>query len=258
MEFENILVATEEKIAIITINRPKQLNALNKDTIEDLSNALKTLNDSKEIRAIILTGSGEKSFVAGADIKEFAHFNIEQGKELSAEGHRKLFDLVENMSKPVIAAVNGFALGGGLELAMSCHFRVASDNAKLGLPEVSLGVIPGYGGTQRLAQLVGKGKAFELITTAQMISANEALTWGLVNYVVSQEELLDTCKDLAQKISRNSPVAIHAAINSINAQYKEGVDGFKEEIKQFGNCFGTDDFIEGTTAFLEKRKPEFK
>lgn len=178
MSYENLLVKNKDFIQIITINRPSQLNALNKDTIDELNRALEAAEDNKNIRVIILTGAGEKAFVAGADIKEFANFSIEEGKLLSAEGHTKLFNLVENLSTPVIAAVNGFALGGGLELAMSCHFRIASDNAKLGLPEVSLGVIPGYGGTQRLPQLVGKGKANEMIMTAGMIDALEAKSWG--------------------------------------------------------------------------------
>lgn len=257
MSYENILVDTRDYVQQITINRPQQLNALNKATIDELSNALEFAENNKKIRVVILTGAGEKAFVAGADIKEFANFSVEEGKLLSAEGHTKLFNLVENLSTPVIAAVNGFALGGGLELAMSCHFRIASENAKLGLPEVSLGVIPGYGGTQRLPQLVGKGKANEMIMTAGMIDANEAKSWGLVNDVVPQTELMHTCEGIASKIARNSPRAISAAIAAVNAQFKDGVDGFKAEISEFGKCFGTADFKEGTTAFVEKRKPTF-
>jgi enoyl-CoA hydratase len=257
MHYENILVTIADAVATITINRPSQLNALNKQTIDELNQALTEVENNSEVRAIILTGSGDKAFVAGADIKEFANFSIEEGKLLSAEGHIKLFNHVENLTKPVIAAVNGFALGGGLELAMSAHIRIASETAKLGLPEVTLGVIPGYGGTQRLAQLVGKGKAFELIMTGGMIEANEAHAWGLVNQVVAPELLMETCTKLAAKIVRNSPKAIAAAIVSVNAQFKEGVDGFKTEISEFGKCFGTKDFMEGTTAFLEKRKPVF-
>lgn len=257
MSYENILVETKENIQFITINRPTQLNALNKSTIEELSVAFQEAEDNKKVRVIILTGSGEKSFVAGADIKEFANFSVEEGKLLSAEGHTKLFNLVENLATPVIAAVNGFALGGGLELAMSCHIRIASDNAKLGLPEVSLGVIPGYGGTQRLAQLVGRGKANEMIMTAGMIGADEAQSWGLVNQVVALPELVSTCVAIAEKIAKNSPRAISAAIAAVNAQYKEGVDGYKAEIAEFGKCFGTKDFKEGTSAFVEKRKPVF-
>ena len=254
---ENILIQAEGGIQTITINRPKQLNALNSATIEELSQALTAANNDAAVRVVILTGSGDKAFVAGADIKEFAAFDVPQGKALSADGHKKLFDLVANMTTPVIGAVNGFALGGGLELAMSCHFRVASDNARLGLPEVSLGVIPGYGGTQRLAQLVGRGKAMEMIMTAGMVPAADALQWGLVNHVVTPEELMPTCQKLAGKIMKNSPNAIGAAIRAVNAGYTDGVNGFETEIEEFGKCFGTPEFVEGTTAFLEKRKPDF-
>ncbi|MBL4905506.1 MAG: enoyl-CoA hydratase/isomerase family protein [Flavobacteriaceae bacterium] len=259
MNFENLLVTTEDDgLATITINRPKKLNALNKETIQELHEAFKALDEDSGIKVIIITGSGEKAFVAGADISEFAHFSVEKGAELSAEGHALLFDFVENLSTPVIAAVNGFALGGGLELAMACHFRIASENAKMGLPEVSLGVIPGYGGTQRLPQLIGKGKAMELVMTAGMIAAEDAEICGLVNYVVPQEELLPLAEKLARKIARNSSVAIGAAIKAVNANFKDGVDGYQTEISEFGNCFGTADFKEGTTAFLEKRKANFQ
>lgn len=257
MSYTNILSETNDGITTITINRPNKLNALNKDTIQELHDALKSANKDKHTKVIIVTGSGEKAFVAGADISEFADFDVENGGKLAAKGQELLFDYVENLSTPVIAAVNGFALGGGLELAMACHFRVASDNAKMGLPEVSLGVIPGYGGTQRLPQLVGKGRAMEMVMTAGMIDANTAKEYGLVNHVTTQEELLPLCEKIAGKIMRNSPVAIKAAIKAVNANYKDGVDGFKVEIKQFGKCFGTEDFTEGTTAFLEKRKAEF-
>lgn len=253
----NILVTTEDKITTITINRPSKLNALNKETIAELSEAIDSAEDDENTRVIILTGSGEKAFVAGADIAEFADFSPEQGKELAAHGQEILFNKVENCSKPVIAAVNGFALGGGLELAMSAHFRIASDNARVGLPEVSLGVIPGYGGTQRLPQLIGKGRAMEMIMTAGMIDAATAHSYGLVNHVVTQEELISTCEIIAGKIMRNSPVAIGAAIDAVNAGYIDGVDGYQAEIDCFGASFGTDDFKEGTTAFLEKRKAEF-
>jgi len=256
MNFENIIIEQKENLAIITINRPSKLNALNKTTIEELHEAFKYLEENAKV--IIITGSGEKAFVAGADISEFAGFTIEKGAELARKGQKILFDFVQNLSVPVIAAVNGFALGGGLELAMASHFRVASTNAKMGLPEVSLGVIPGYGGTQRLPQLVGKGKAMELIMSAGMISAEEAKDWGLVNYVVEQEELLPLCEKLAGKIMRNSSVAIAAAIKSVNANYETNVNGFNVEIEQFGESFGTNDFKEGTTAFLEKRKANFE
>lgn len=258
MSLENITIEQKEKIQIITINRPKQLNALNKGTIQELHEALKTAEKDENTRVVILTGSGEKAFVAGADIKEFASFNIEQGQELAANGQEILFTFLQNLSTPVIAAINGFALGGGLELAMAAHIRVASNNAKMGLPEVSLGVIPGYGGTQRLAQLVGRGKAMEMITTAGIISAEEAQQWGLVNHVTSQEELMGLAEKIATKICNNSGTAIRSAIKAINANYVDGLNGFDVEITEFGNCFGTDEFKEGTSAFLEKRKAAFK
>ncbi|UQD55630.1 enoyl-CoA hydratase/isomerase family protein [Flavobacterium sp. K5-23] len=257
MNYENILIATENNITTITINRPTKLNALNKATILELHSAFETLEKSYDTRVIILTGSGEKAFVAGADIAEFAHFSIEEGVQLAAQGQEILFNFVENLKIPVIAAVNGFALGGGLELAMACHFRIASDNAKMGLPEVSLGVIPGYGGTQRLPQLIGKGRAMEMIMTAGMVTADEAYRTGLVNHVVPQAELLDYCNGIAQRIMKNSPLAITKAINAINANFKDGENGYETEIKAFGKCFGTGDFKEGTTAFLEKRKAVF-
>jgi len=257
MNYENILSASNNGITTITINRPSKLNALNKATIEELHYALKAANKDNTVKVIIITGSGEKAFVAGADISEFANFSIEKGGKLAAKGQELLFDFVENLSTPVIAAVNGFALGGGLELAMAAHFRIASDNAKMGLPEVSLGVIPGYGGTQRLPQLIGKGRAMEMVMTAGMIDASTAKDYGLVNHVVSQEELIPLAEKIASKIMRNSSVAISKVIKAVNANYKDGIDGFKTEIKQFGNCFGTQDFKEGTTAFLEKRKAAF-
>ncbi|MDH3381716.1 MAG: enoyl-CoA hydratase-related protein [Flavobacteriaceae bacterium] len=257
MNYSNILVNQEGAIATITINRPTKLNALNKATIEELHLAFKNADADKSIRIIILTGSETKAFVAGADISEFADFDVKNGGELARKGQEILFNFVENLSTPVIAAINGFALGGGLELAMSAHFRVASTNAKMGLPEVSLGVIPGYGGTQRLPKLIGKGKAMELIMTAGMLTAEEALNYKLVNYVVEQEELLTFCNKLASKISNNSSTAIASAIKAVNAGFRNDINGFESEIHEFGNCFGTPDFKEGTTAFLEKRKPNF-
>ncbi len=257
MVFNDLLIEDEGGIRVISINRPQQLNALNRTTIDQLDRALDQASSDRSVRVVIITGSGQKAFVAGADIKEFADFSVEEGRALSADGHRKLFDHVEKLEKPVIAAINGFALGGGLELAMSCHIRVASDNAKMGLPEVGLGVIPGYGGTQRLARLVGKGKAMEMILTAGMIKAEEALQWGLVNQVVPQEQLLSTCKEIASKIMKNSPMALAAAIRAVNAGYEPGANGLQREIEEFGNCFGTVDFKEGTAAFLEKRSANF-
>ncbi len=258
MILENIILEHEKGIATIFINRPEKLNALNRATIQELHDTLKTTDENPEIRVIIITGTGEKAFVAGADIAEFAHFSENEGAQLAAKGQELLFDFIENMKTPVIAAINGFALGGGLELAMACHFRIASENAKMGLPETSLGVIPGYGGTQRLPQLVGKGRAMEMIMTAGMIDAETAKTFGLVNHVVPQTDLLTTYMALANKIMRNSPIAISKAIQAVNANFISGVNGFDVEIKTFGECFATDDFKEGTTAFLEKRKAEFK
>ncbi len=257
MDYQNILVEQSGSLTQITINRPKKLNALNKETIRELHEAFLQAETDEHCRVVIVTGSGEKAFVAGADISEFADFNPEQGADLARQGQALLFDYVANMTTPVIAAVNGFALGGGLELAMASHFRVASGNAKMGLPEVSLGVIPGYGGTQRLPQLIGKGKAMEMIMTAGMIDAEEAQNWGLVNHVVPQEALIAFCEKIAGKIIRNSGTAIAAAIRAINAHFDKDKNGFETEIYEFGKCFGTKDFTEGTTAFLEKRKPEF-
>lgn len=257
MKYDNLLVESQYGIATITINRPNKLNALNKKTIKELHEAFKELDTSESVKVIIITGSGEKAFVAGADISEFADYSVAQGGELAAQGQAMLFDFVAHLSTPVIAAINGFALGGGLELAMAAHFRIASDTAKMGLPEVSLGVIPGYGGTQRLPQLVGKGRAFEMIMTAAMIDANQALQYGLVNHVTTQGELLSLAEKLAGAILKNSSVAISAAIIAVNAGYEDGENGFDEEITQFGRCFGTADFHEGTQAFLAKRKANF-
>jgi enoyl-CoA hydratase len=258
MALENVVAEMKENgVLVITINRPDKLNALNKKTIDELHEALLDAENDNEIKVIIMTGSGSKAFIAGADIAEFSEFSVEEGRSLSATGHFKLFNFVENYSKPVIAAVNGFALGGGLELAVACHMRVASDNAKMGLPEVSLGLIPGYGGTQRLAQLVGKGKAFEMITTGDMIGAEDALKWGLVNYVTTPELLMEKCMEIAKKISSKSLVAVGTAIKAVNAGYNNKLNGFEVEIDEFGKLFGTGDFKEGTKAFLEKRKPNF-
>jgi enoyl-CoA hydratase len=257
MKYKSILSETHDGITTIMINRPKKLNALNKETISELHSVFDKADKDKNSKVIIITGSGDKAFVAGADISEFADYDVEEAMELASGGQELLFDFIENLSTPVIAAVNGFALGGGLELAMASHFRIASDNARMGLPEVSLGVIPGYGGTQRLSQLVGKGRAMEMIMTAGMIDAKQALDYGLVNHTTSLEELLPLCEKIAGRIMRNSSVAIAAAIRAINACYTEGIDGFEVEIAEFGKCFGTKDFKEGTEAFLEKRKAHF-
>ena len=258
MAIENSILEIEENIATLFINRPEKLNALNKAVIQELHDSLQLVENNPKVRVVIITGSGDKAFVAGADIVEFAHFTADEGARLSAHGQQILFDFIENMKTPVIAAINGFALGGGLELAMACHFRIASENAKMGLPETSLGVIPGYGGTQRLAQLIGKGRALEMILTAGMITAETAKSFGLVNHVVPQAELLEFTKSIATKIMKNSPVAIGKAIEAVNANYTSSINGFEVEIKNFGDCFATEDFKEGTTAFIEKRKAEFK
>jgi len=257
MSYENILSENKGGVCYITINRPKQLNALNCATIVELNKAIIKADNDNSVRCIILTGAETKAFVAGADIKEFTSFNIEQGENLARQGQKSLFDLLENSTTPSIAAINGFALGGGLELAMACHIRIASDNAKMGLPEVSLGAIPGYGGTQRLAHLVGKGKAMEMITTAGMLSAEEAQQWGLVNHVCSQDELIPMAEKIASKIKKNSPMAISKAIKAVNAGFIDGINGFDVEISEFGSCFETPEFIEGTRAFMEKRKANF-
>lgn len=257
MNYENILVEQEDGIAVVAVDRPKKMNALNRETLSEIREALKSLKEDEEVDVIILTGTGEKAFVAGADIAEFSDYSVEEGMQLAADGQEKVFDYIENFTKPIIAAVNGFALGGGLELAMAAHFRVASTNAKMGLPETSLGVIPGYGGTQRLARLVGKGRAMEMIMTAGMINAEQALDYGLVNHVTEREELMELAENLAGKIKRNSMVAISSAIKAVNYGVKDPKGGFKKEIELFGEAFGTEDFAEGTSAFLEKRKADF-
>ncbi len=255
MNYENLLIEKTDRIALITINRPQSLNALNAKTITELGNAVGILENDDEVRVIIITGSGEKSFVAGADIKEFSDFGQKKAEELARNGQHHLFNKIENLHKPVIAAVNGFALGGGLELAMACHIRYASENARLGLPEVTLGLIPGYGGTQRLPKLVGKGLANEIIFSAKMIPAARAKEIGLVNEVFSQEELLPKTKELATIISKNSPMGISKAIQAVNLAYSE--KGFDAEIGFFGELFDLADKKEGVNAFLEKRKPQF-
>lgn len=256
MNYSNLLIDLSDKIATVTLNRPKALNALNKDLLSEISSFLEEAKNNSDIRVIILTGSGDRSFVAGADIKEFSDFNAAQGAELARKGQEEVFNKIEQFPKPIIAAINGFALGGGLELAMAADFRIASENAKLGLPEVTLGLIPGYGGTQRLPKLVGKGRAAQMIFSAEMISAQRAFEIGLVNEVVRQEELLEKTKAIASKIAQNSSVAIEKAIEAINSS--DTKEGFEIEIKSFGELFEKEDFKEGVSAFLEKRKPNFK
>lgn len=255
MIYENILLTKEDKLSIITINRPESLNALNAKTIQEISSAITELDNDNSCRVIIITGSGEKSFVAGADIKEFSDFGQEKAEELARNGQNFLFNKIENLSKPVIAAVNGFALGGGLELAMACHIRYASENARLGLPEVTLGLIPGYGGTQRLPKLVGKGIANEMIFSAKMIPAQRAKEIGLVNEVYPIGELISKTKELANVIAHNSPMAISKAIHAVNLSDTD--KGFETEIKYFGELFELEDKKEGVSAFIEKRKPNF-
>lgn len=257
MSYNNILYTVENAICTITINRPDKLNALNKETIAEVGQAIAAAQHDSAVKGIILTGAGQKAFIAGADISEFSSFNLAQGMELSAHGHH-VFNSVENCPKPVIAAVNGFALGGGCELAMACHMRVAAENARFGQPEVKLGLIPGYGGTQRLPQLIGKSKAIELLMTADMLDAQEAYRLGLVNYVVPADQLMDKCREILQKIAVQAPVAIAEIVRTVNAHYDKTRDGFREEVERFGACFTTEDFKEGTDAFLNKRKAEFK
>ncbi len=256
MIFQNLITEIKDGILIVTINRPDKLNALNTNTVHEIGEVIKEGESNTTVKGIIITGAGEKAFVAGADISEFKNIKEAEGKALSAKG-QQVFKSVELCTKPVIAAVNGFALGGGCELAMSCHIRVASENARFGQPEVKLGLIPGYGGTQRLIQLIGKGKAMELSITADMIDANEALRLGLVNYVTTPDQLMAKCIEIMNKIKAVSPMAVSSVIKCVDAYYTDGVDGFRFEVDEFGKCFGTNDFKEGTTAFLEKRKANF-
>ncbi len=258
MTYQYILTKIDDDgVLIITINRADKLNALNSTVLKEIAAALKAHVDNADVNGVIITGAGKKAFAAGADISEFANFDAAEGRDLSVSGI-PIFKGVETYPKPVIAAVNGYALGGGCELTMACHLRVASENARFGQPEVNLGLIPGYGGTQRLIQLIGKGKALELLMTADLIKAPEALQLGLVNYVVPFEELMPKCKAILAKIATKSPVAIDKVIQAVDGYYTDGVDGLANEAKLFGECFGTDDFKEGTTAFLNKRKAEFK
>jgi enoyl-CoA hydratase len=258
-EFQNLLLSLHEETGIltITINRPDKLNALNLATIEDLRNAMQQVYDDPTIKGVILTGQGEKAFVAGADISELRELNEVNARKF-AENGQEVFALLENCHKPVIAAVNGFALGGGCELAMACHLRVATQNARFGQPEVNLGIIPGYGGTQRLTQLIGKGKAMELMMTGDMLTADEAEDLGLVNYVThNHEQLTEKCMELMKKIIGKGPLAIGMLVDCVNAVYSSQQNGYQVEANSFASCARTEDFKEGTSAFLEKRKPQF-
>ena len=254
--YTTLLIEIENNICVIKINRPEKLNALNKTVIEELTLAIADVYDNPEIKSAIITGAGAKAFVAGADITEFMELESWQGEDLARRGQQFVFDKIENSPKPFVAAVNGFALGGGCELALACHFIYASDNAKFGQPEVNLGLIPGYGGTQRLVQIVGRNKAMELLMTGNAISAKEATELGIVNEVVKADELLPRVKETLQLINSKSPLAISKIIECVN-NFDHNQQGYDFEINKFGECFGTDDMKEGVTAFLEKRKPEF-
>ena len=254
--FASLLTSLENGIFTVTINRPDKLNALNKQVFTDLNTVLDEIYTNPEIKSVIITGSGTKAFVAGADISEFSSFTKEQSMALAKAGQDTFFR-IENSPKPIVGCINGFALGGGCELAMSCHFRIAADNAKFGQPEVNLGLIPGYGGTQRLVQLIGKGRALELLMSAGMIDANTALQYGLVNYVVPQEELLAKAKSILALINTKAPIAVGKCIQSANAVFDETKNGYALEVNGFGDCFDTADMKEGTAAFLEKRKAVF-
>ncbi|MEO6718877.1 MAG: enoyl-CoA hydratase-related protein [Ferruginibacter sp.] len=254
--YSTLITNLQNDILTITINRPEKLNALNKQVFTDLESVVDDIQNNDDIKSAIITGAGTKAFVAGADITEFSGFNKQEAKALAKRG-QDIFLKIEESKKPIIAAVNGFALGGGCELAMACHFRLASENAKFGQPEVNLGLIPGYGGTQRLTQLIGKGRAIELLISAQMIDAQTALRYGLVNYVVPAEDLLNKSAAILQQINEKAPLAIAACIRAVNAVFDETQHGYVVEIDAFAECFATEDLKEGTTAFIEKRKPVF-
>jgi enoyl-CoA hydratase len=255
MQFENLLWEVKEDILLLTIHRPSKLNALNQSTMHEISTAFDAIYQNDSIKGVILTGSGEKAFVAGADISEFIGMDSSNAKSMAQRGHEVFFK-IENCPKPVIAAVNGFALGGGCELAMACHIRLAAENARFGQPEVNLGIIPGYGGTQRLTQLVGKGKALELMMTADIIDAKEALLWGLVNHVLPLAELIPKALEMLNKIKQKAPIAIAQVIRSANASYAD--NGYDIEADAFAKSAATEDFSEGANAFLEKRKANFQ
>lgn len=256
MMYQTLLTSVENNLLTITINRADKLNALNKLVMAELEEVIMNFENEETWKAAIITGAGQKAFVAGADISEFDGLTNEEGMDLARRG-QEIFFKIENASKPVVAAVNGFALGGGCELAMACHFRIASENAQFGQPEVNLGLIPGYGGTQRLVQLIGKGRALELLLSGNLITAATALQYGLVNHVVPQEELLNKTKTILQTIISKAPVAIAKCIAAVNAGISQH-NGYDKEIEAFGECFATDDMKEGAAAFLERRKPIFK
>jgi len=256
MNYENILIHLEDGILTLTLNRPDKLNALNMALIREVGHAVAEAQSNDLVRGILITGSGPKAFAAGADIAEFVHFTPAEARDMSAAGHA-VFNTIEQSEKPVMAAVNGFALGGGCELAMSCHIRICSEQAKFGQPEINLGVIPGYGGTQRLLRHVGYSKGLELLLTADLLGAQEAFRLGLVSQVTSSEELLPVCRGILQKIKSKSPLVVAQIIACANAWFHKTEDGFELEMEEFGRCFVTSDFREGTAAFLEKRKAVF-
>ena len=257
MTYSTILTSLNQGLFLITINRPEKLNALNRDVIRELGSAMEEVYSNPEIRLAVITGAGEKSFVAGADISEFSELDVTGGTQLARTGQELVFSKIENCPKPVIAAVNGFALGGGCELAMACHIRICSDNAKFGQPEVNLGLIPGYGGTQRLTHLIGKGKAMELLMTGNMIGAAEALQLGLANHVTGPDALMGKTNEIATLIMSKAPAAISHVIQLVNLASEGNSSGLETEIRLFGELFGTADAREGAAAFMEKRKPAF-
>ena len=254
--YQTLLTSLENGLLVVTVNRADKMNALNTSVMSDLDTLVNEIESNSQVKAVIITGAGQKAFVAGADISEFVGLTIDEGKALAKKG-QDIFFRIENCTKPIVAAVNGFALGGGCELAMACHFRIASDNAKFGQPEVNLGLIPGYGGTQRLVQLIGKGRALELLLTGNIIDASIALDYGLVNHVVPQDDLLPKAKMILEQIIAKAPLAIEKCIKAANAVFSH-TNGYEVELTGFGECFSTTDMKEGTAAFLEKRKPNFK
>lgn len=255
--YSTLLLETTDNICLITINRPDKLNALNRIVIDELKSAIDDVYSTAEIKSAIITGSGDRAFVAGADISEFQDLTKEEGMAMAKKG-QDLFFQIENSPKPIIAAVNGFALGGGCELAMSCHFRIASENAKFGQPEVNLGLVPGYGGTQRLTHLIGRGRALELLISGNLIDAKTALSYGLVNHLSTFPELLNAARSILQTINSKAPIAVTKCIAAVNAVFDKKLNGHEVEMKAFGECFATEDLKEGAKAFLEKRKPQFK
>lgn len=256
MDYKNLLTEIIDGIFIIKINRPDKRNALNSQTIKEIDHAVQEA-EQKKIEGIIFTGEGEESFIAGADIKEFSEYSKAEGDQMVKYGQHVL-KKIEGFHKPTLAAINGYALGGGCELAMACHLRIGSHNAMFGQPEVKLGIIPGYGGSQRLIQLIGKSKATEYLLTGKFMTANEALKLGMLNYIVKKEILISESISFLKQISENSPIAIKSIIKTINAFYSKDCDGFQTELNEFSKCFGSSDFFEGTRAFLAKRKPIFK